>query len=55
MLRLDLIKECIAYVKERYPFRQPTYNITTNATLLDNKVAAFLVDNDIKITLSLDT
>lgn len=54
LLRLDLIKECIAYVKERYPFRQPTYNITTNATLLDNKVAAFLVDNDIKITLSLD-
>lgn len=54
LLRLNLIKECIAYVKERYPFRQPTYNITTNATLLDDKVAAFLVENDIKITISLD-
>ena len=53
LLRLNLIKECIAYVKERYPFRQPTYNITTNATLLDDKVAAFLVENDIKITISL--
>lgn len=53
LLRLNLIKECIAYVKERYPFRQPTYNITTNATLLDDKVAAFLVENDIKITINL--
>ena len=41
LLRLDLIKECISYVKERYPFRKPTYNITTNATLLDDNVAAF--------------
>ena len=54
LLRLDLIKECISYVKERYPFRKPTCNITTNATLLDDNVAAFLVENDIKITLSLD-
>ncbi|MXP74075.1 radical SAM protein [Lachnospiraceae bacterium WCA-9-b2] len=54
LLRLDLIKECIAYVKERYPFRQPTYNITTNATLLNDEVVAFLIDNDIQITISLD-
>ena len=54
LLRLDLIKECIAYVKERYPFRQPTYNITTNATLLNEEAVAFLIDNDIQITISLD-
>lgn len=27
LLKINLIKECVAYVKERYPFRQPTYNI----------------------------
>lgn len=54
LLRLDLIKECIAYVKDKYPFRQPTYNITTNATLLNEEIADFLIENDIKITISLD-
>lgn len=41
-------------MKERYPFRQPTYNITTNATLLNEEAVAFLIDNDIQITISLD-
>lgn len=54
LLRLDLIKECIEYIKERYPFRQPTYNITTNATLLDDEVADFLIENNIKIVISFD-
>lgn len=54
LLRLDLIKECIAYVKSKYPFRQPVYYITTNAVLLDDKVADFLIENRIKITISLD-
>lgn len=54
LLRLNLIKECIAYVRDKYPFRQPTYNITTNATLLTDEVADFLVENDVKITISLD-
>lgn len=54
LLRLDLIKECIAYVKDKYPFRQPFYFITTNAVLLDDKIADFLIENNIKITISLD-
>lgn len=27
LLRLNLIKECVAYIKEKYPFRKPAYNI----------------------------
>lgn len=54
LLRLDLIKECIAYVAEKYPFRQPTYNITTNAVLLDDNVTDFIIENGIKVNLSFD-
>ncbi len=54
LLKIDLIKECVAYIKEKYPFRKPNYNITTNAVLLDEKVADFLIENDIKIIISLD-
>lgn len=54
LLRLDLIKECIAYIRNKYPFRKPTYNITTNAVLLDDTVADFLIENDIKIIISFD-
>lgn len=54
LLRMDLIKECIVYIKEKYPFRQPTYNITTNAMLLDNEVADFLIENNVTMTISLD-
>lgn len=54
LLRLDLIKECIAYISDKYPFRKPTYNITTNAVLLDDKIADFLIENDIKIIISFD-
>lgn len=54
LLRISLIKACVEYIKEKYPFRKPSYNITTNAVLLDEKVADFLIENDIKIIISLD-
>lgn len=54
LLRLNSIKECVGYIKERYPFRKPTYNITTNAVLLNNEVTDFLIENDIKIIISFD-
>jgi len=54
LLNLDLIKECVAYVNDKYPFRKPSYNITTNAVLLVDKVADFLIENDIQIIISLD-
>lgn len=54
LLRLDLIKGCIAYINNKYPFRKASYNIITNAVLLDDKVADFLIENDIKINISFD-
>ncbi|WP_077610058.1 lachnocin radical SAM maturase [Clostridium sp. Marseille-P2415] len=54
LLRLELIKECIDYISNKYPFRKPSYNITTNAVLLDDKVADFIIENDITINISFD-
>lgn len=54
LLRLDLIKACINYINEKYPFRKPVYNITTNAVLLDDKVTDYIIENDIKVIISLD-
>lgn len=54
LLRLDLIKECIDYVNNKYPFRKPSYNIVTNAVLLDDKVTDFIIENDIKLNISFD-
>ncbi|WP_097002967.1 lachnocin radical SAM maturase [Lacrimispora amygdalina] len=54
LLKLDLITECINYISNKYPFRKPSYNITTNAVLLDDKVTDFIIKNDIKINISLD-
>lgn len=54
LIRLDLIKDCINYINNKYPFRRPTYNITTNAVLLDEEVADFIIENEIKVNISLD-
>ncbi|WP_321835568.1 lachnocin radical SAM maturase [Clostridium butyricum] len=54
LLKLDLIKECIDYISNKYPFRKPSYNMVTNAVLLDDKVTDFIIENDIKINISFD-
>lgn len=54
LLKLDLIKKCIMYIKDKYPFRKPVYNITTNGVLLNDEIADFLIENDIKVVISFD-
>ena len=54
LLRFDLIKQCIEYIKEAYPERNTTYGITTNGTLLSGKIAEFLISNKFSVTVSLD-
>lgn len=54
LLKLEFIKECINYIRNKYPFRKPSYNIVTNAVLLDDKVADFIIENGIKLNISLD-
>jgi len=54
LLRLDLIEECINYINRKYPFRKPSYNIVTNAVLLNDKVADYFIENDIHVIISFD-
>ena len=51
-----LIKEIIDYTKsiENYINKKFHFSITTNGTLLTNKIKKFLLDNNIFITISLD-
>ncbi len=55
LLNFDLVKACVAYCHESYPFRIPQYHITTNGLLLSREdIADYLVDNDFMVTISLD-
>lgn len=53
LLNMDLIKETVLYVKERFPNTSYRFNLTTNGLLI-NKYMDFLVENDFKIMISLD-
>jgi len=52
-LRFDLFKEIVEYVKSHH--KAFHFSLTTNGTLLDNeKICAFLIENEISINVSLD-
>lgn len=54
LLKLQFIKECVAYVEEHYPDRLVSFGMTTNGTLLTPEVADYLVAHKFNITISLD-
>lgn len=55
LIAFDLIKQCLVHIKRRYSERLPdVYNITTNGTLLTQKIVDFLVLNNFRILVSLD-
>lgn len=54
ILEFDLIKKCIEYIKVKAEGKKITYNITTNATLLNEKHIEYLASNDVSLTISLD-
>ncbi|MBD5543345.1 MAG: radical SAM protein [Lachnospiraceae bacterium] len=53
-LEFDLIKEFIKYIQEKAEGKKITYNITSNATLLNKDHIAFFAENDVALTISLD-
>jgi len=53
LINFDLIKECIAYIKETYD-GTVEYNMTTNGTLLDKDKIKFLVENRFSLLISID-
>lgn len=54
LLEFDLIKKCIEYIKVKAEGKKIIYNITTNATLLNEEHIKYLAANDVSLTISLD-
>jgi len=54
MLRMDLIKQCVSYIKSQVPDKKIRFNMTTNGTLLSVNNARYLYENDFSIMISLD-
>lgn len=54
LLNLDLIKQCVAYAKKVFEGRQLGFSTTTNGTILKDETLDFLVENEIKLMISLD-
>lgn len=54
LLRFDLIRQTVAYIRESGRWDEFRFSFTTNGTLLSAEVISFLVANDIHILVSLD-
>lgn len=55
LLKFDLIKQTTDYIKSlNLGGIRFTFGITTNATLLDNNKAKYLIDNDFVLAISID-
>ncbi len=54
LLEYDLIKQCVNYIQEKAEGKKVTFNITTNATLLNEENIKFFMENNIDIMISLD-
>ncbi|MCP2620190.1 radical SAM protein [Candidatus Aminicenantes bacterium AC-334-K16] len=53
LLNFPLIEECVKYAQKNSK-KKIYFGITTNGTLLNEKMIKFLIDNDIGLTISLD-
>ncbi|HDK7138550.1 TPA: radical SAM protein [Clostridium botulinum] len=54
LLNFELLKKCIDYAKIKIKNKDLSYSMTTNATLITEDIANFLVENKVSITVSLD-
>lgn len=54
LLALDTVRKTIEYAKTHYPERTWRFTLTTNGSLIDGEIEAFLYDNDVSLVLSLD-
>lgn len=54
LLEIDLIKECIEYIEDILKGREITYFITTNGTLINDKVVELLNKYAVILAISLD-
>ncbi|MBO4481738.1 MAG: radical SAM protein [Bacteroidales bacterium] len=54
LLRFDLIRHTLQYVKEKYPDEEVYYSITTNGTILNDSIIQLFKDNKFSVLVSLD-
>ena len=54
LLKFNLIKETVQYVKRKYDTGKYRFNITTNGTLLDKEIIDFFIDNNFYLMISID-
>lgn len=54
LCNFKLIKKCVLYCNEKYNKKNIEYNMTTNGSLINEKIAKFLCDNKFNIVISID-
>ncbi len=54
LLNMELIAECVRHIREQAPDEGILIHMTTNATLLTEDVARFIIDHDVGILVSID-
>jgi len=54
LLELDLIRESIAYINEKYDGRGVKYTLTTNGTCFNDDIINFLEENEFNVQISID-
>lgn len=54
LLRFDLIKDTVLYVKERYGTGKYSFNLTTNGTIFNEEIIDFFAQHDFSVLVSLD-
>lgn len=54
MMRPGFVRDCVQYTGSVFREKPVLYNITTNATLIDENSAGFLVDNNFSVLVNLD-
>jgi uncharacterized protein len=54
LLRIDFIKDCVAYIEDVAEGRTVKYGVTTNGTLLSEDIASYFSEKEFGLTISLD-
>lgn len=54
LLNFELIKKIVLYANKKFKTKIVSYNMTTNASLLNNEIISFLVKNNFSLLISLD-
>lgn len=54
ILQIKLIKKCIEYSKKKFEGKKLSFHVTTNATLLTEKIIQFFIENEVELLISID-